>query len=98
MRARERVFVPDIPPHVAEVIRSLPPEIMSRGKGAIRAICIDPGVGERLQRELTGLWKYRVRRYRIVCLVDRSGKTLRPFAVGRFSMVLPNPQRADARR
>ena len=82
MRVRGRSFVPDIPPHVAEVIRSLPPEIKSRVKAAIRAICVDPGVGEPLQRELTGLWKYRVRRYRIVYMVDRSRKTLRLFAVG----------------
>jgi mRNA interferase RelE/StbE len=82
MRARGRFYVPDIPPHVADVIRSLPPEIKSSVRAAIRALCVDPGAGEPMQRELTGLWKYRVRRYRIVYTIDRSTKTLRLFAVG----------------
>lgn len=75
-------YRPDIAPHVAEVIRHLPPELKRGIKAAIRALSRDPGYGEPLQRELEGLWKYRVRRFRIVYAVDRSRKTLRIVAVG----------------
>jgi mRNA interferase RelE/StbE len=74
-------FRPDIPPHVAEVVRRLPPEIKAGVRSAIRALCLDPGSGEPLLRELSGLWKYRVRRYRIVYEVDRAHRTLRVYAV-----------------
>ena len=43
------VYRPDIPPHVAQLIRHLPPEL-KRGV-------------KQLLRELTGLWKYKVRRF-----------------------------------
>jgi len=33
-------------------------------------------------RELEGLWKYRVRRFRIVYAIDRRNRVLRVFAVG----------------
>ena len=60
------VFRPDVPPHVAEVIRHLPPDLKRGVKHAIRALSMDPFSGEPLVRELEGLWKYRVRRFRIV--------------------------------
>ena len=75
-------YRPDIPPHVAELIRRLPPGVKSSVRAAIRSLSIDPASGEPLKRELSGLWKYRVRRYRIVYAVDRAKKTLRIFAVG----------------
>ena len=55
---------PVLPPHVA--IRGLPREIKRQVREAIRALCLDPRLGQPLRGELTGLWKYRVRRYRIV--------------------------------
>ena len=58
---------PDVPPHVAEVIRSFRPDLKRSGKSAVRAIAADPECGEPLLRELDGLWKYRVRRFRSVC-------------------------------
>jgi hypothetical protein len=36
-----------IPPHVAEVIRHLPPEVKRGVKGAIRALARDPNLGDR---------------------------------------------------
>ena len=76
------MFRPDIPPHVAEVIRSLHPELKRSVKSAVRAIAADPECGEPLRRELEGLWKYRVRRFRIVYSVDRRKRTIRVMAVG----------------
>jgi mRNA interferase RelE/StbE len=63
-------FQADIPPHVAEVIRSLHPDLKRSVKSASRAIAIDPECGDRL-RELDGLRKFRVRRFRILYAIDR---------------------------
>ncbi len=71
-----------IPPHVAEIIRHLPPDLKRAIKGALQALRRDPALGEPLLRELEGLWKYRVRRFRIVYSVDRGKRVLRVFAVG----------------
>ena len=76
------LFLPDIPPEVAEVIRHLPPEIKRGVKQALRVLSEDPEAGEPLRRELVGLWKYRVRRYRVVYAIDRSLRSLRVVAVG----------------
>jgi mRNA interferase RelE/StbE len=77
-----RVWRVDVPPHVAEVIRHLPPEVKQGVKAALRAITEDPGNGEPLRGELEGLWTYRVRRYRLVYEVDRGARVVRLFAVG----------------
>ena len=75
-------YRPDIPPHVAEVIRSLHPDLKRSIKAAARGIAADPECGEPLMRELDGLWKYRVRRFRIVYAIDRETHTIRLMAVG----------------
>jgi mRNA interferase RelE/StbE len=51
-------------------------------KSAIRAVAADPECGEPLLRELQGLWKYRVRRFRVVYAIDRKTRVLRIMAVG----------------
>ena len=75
-------FRPVIPSHVAEVIRSLHPDLKRSVKAAVRAIATDPEYGEPLLRELDGLWKYRVRRFRIVYAIDRKTRMIRLMAVG----------------
>ncbi|TKB78123.1 MAG: cytotoxin [Nitrospira sp.] len=75
-------FRPDIPPHVADVIRSLHPDLKRLIKSAIRAIAGNPECGEPLKRELDGLRKYRVRRFRIVYAVDHKRRVIRLMAVG----------------
>jgi mRNA interferase RelE/StbE len=75
-------FRPDIPPHVAEVIRSLHPDLKQLIKSVIRAIVANPECGEPLKRELDGLRKYRVRRFRIVYTVDQKRRIIRLMAVG----------------
>lgn len=75
-------FRPVIPPHVAEVIRSLHPDLKRSIRSAVRAIAVDPECGEPLLRELDGLWKFRVRRFRIVYAIDRKAHTIRLMAVG----------------
>lgn len=75
-------FRPDIPPHMADVIRSLHPDLKQLIKSAIRAIAADPECGEPLQRELDGLRKYRVRRFRIVYAIHQKMRVIRLMAVG----------------
>jgi mRNA interferase RelE/StbE len=75
-------YRPDIPPHVAEAIRTLPPDVKRVVKAALRALAADPAAGEPLQGKLQGLMKYRVKRYRIVYQADRARRALRIFAVG----------------
>ncbi len=72
----------DIPPHVGEILRHLPPDLKRAIKSALQALSRDPTLGEPLRRELEGLWKYRVRRFRIVYSVERGNRVLRIFAVG----------------
>ncbi len=75
-------FRPDIPPHVADVIRSLHPDLKQLIKSAIRAIAANPECGEPLKGELDGLRKYRVRRFRIVYALDHKRRVMRLIAVG----------------
>lgn len=75
-------FRPDIPPHVADVIRSLHFDLKQLIKSAIRAIAANHECGEPLQRELDGLRKYRVRRFRIVYAVHQKRRVIRLMAVG----------------
>ncbi len=72
----------EIPPEVAEVIRHLPPELKRSVKEALRGLGRNPTAGEPLRRELQGLWKYRVRRYRVVYAMERRRRVLRILAVG----------------
>jgi mRNA interferase RelE/StbE len=70
-------YRPDIPPHVAEVIRHLPPDIKRSVKQALRSLSDDPIAGVPLMRELSGLWKYKVRRFRIIYELERKARNLR---------------------
>jgi mRNA interferase RelE/StbE len=76
------VLRPDIPPHVAEIIRHLSPDLKRSVKQAIRALSTDPDAGVPLKRELEGLWKFQVRRFRLVYQPDRTRRVLRVLAVG----------------
>ena len=76
------MFRPDIPAHVSEAIRYLSPDLKRSIKAAVRALCVNPNEGAPLVKELEELWKYRVRRFRIVYAIDRRRKVIRVMAVG----------------
>jgi mRNA interferase RelE/StbE len=76
------LFEIHIPKHVADVIRSMHPDLKRPVKAAVREIAANPECGEPLRRELEGLWKYRVRRFRIIYAIDRRTRTIRLMAVG----------------
>lgn len=71
-----------ITPAAADAIRRLPPDVKRAVKAAVRSLVVEPGLGVPLQRELSDLWRYRVRRYRIVYAVDRRRRRLTILAVG----------------
>ena len=64
------------------MIRTLHPDLKQSIKSAIRAIAANPECGEPLQRELNGLRKYRVRRFRIVYAIEQKRRVIRLMAVG----------------
>jgi len=75
-------YRPDIPPHVAEIIRHLPPDVKRSIKQALRSLSADPFSGAPLIRKLSGLWKFKVRRFRIIYELDRKARIIRIFAIG----------------
>lgn len=76
------VYRPDIPRHIAEAVRHLPPKTKRGIKQALRSLSADPFTGTPLMGELTGQWRIKVRRFRIVYELDRKARTVRIFAIG----------------
>jgi mRNA interferase RelE/StbE len=75
------LFRPDIPGHVAAVIRSLHPDLKRSVRAAIDEITANPECGEPLRGDLEGYRKYKVRRFRIVYAVDTRKRAVRIMAV-----------------
>jgi mRNA interferase RelE/StbE len=75
------VYRPDIQPHVAEIVRHLPPDLKRSIRQALRSLSADPFAGVPLMRELSGLWKYKVRRFRIIYELDRKARVIRIYAI-----------------
>ena len=62
------VYRPDIPPHVAQLIRHLPPELKRSVKLAVRSLSSNPFSDEPLLR--------------VIYEVDRKARLIRIFAIG----------------
>jgi mRNA interferase RelE/StbE len=71
----------EIPPRLAEVVRSLHPDLKRFVKAGLQSIAPNPESGEPLHGELRQYWKYRVRRFRIVYAIDRTNRRLLIVAV-----------------
>jgi mRNA interferase RelE/StbE len=71
----------DIPPHIAEIFRHSPPDLKRGIKQALRSLSADPFAGTPLIGELAGLWRIKVRRFRIVYEFDRKIRMIRIFAI-----------------
>jgi mRNA interferase RelE/StbE len=72
----------DFPPHVAEVVRHLEPELKQKVKAALRALASDPARGDALKGDLSDLRKYRVGRFRVVYALDTRRRVIRLVAIG----------------
>ena len=76
-----------IAPSAADVIRSLHPDLKHSVRNALTALQREPTLGAPLGKELEGLWRYRVRRYRVVYGIERSAREIQVVAVGPRSTV-----------
>ena len=76
------IYQIDIPPDMAQIIRTLPPELKKSVKEALRDLSKNPHLGAPLRGSLKGLWKFRVRRYRIVFKIDSTAHILKIYAIG----------------
>ena len=76
------VYRPDIPPHVADIVRHLTPAMKRDIKQAVRFLSANPFAGTPLIGELSGLWRIRVRRFRIVYEPNRKARVIKIFAIG----------------
>src|SRR5215468_8370600 len=71
-----------VAPQAADVVRALHPDLKRSVRNALDALAAAPSIGTPLRGELAGLWRYRVRRFRIVYEFDRSARLVRVMAVG----------------
>ena len=93
------IYRPDIPPHVAEIVRHLPPDVKRSVKQALRSLSADPFASAPLMRELSRLWKFKVRRFHIIYEFDRKTRVIRIFAIGHRREVYEElAERAASRR
>src|SRR3989338_7477054 len=76
-----------IPPHVAAVLTHLPPAIKRDAKQALRILSTDPHAGDPLKKELVGLWKYRIRSFRIVYRIVAEPRMIRVMGVAPRSTI-----------
>ncbi|MBM3367600.1 MAG: cytotoxin [Betaproteobacteria bacterium] len=76
-----------IAPLAAERIRALHPDLKHAVRAALDEIARNPDSGSALQRELAGLRKYRVRRYRLVFRVVPALREIRILAFGHRSSI-----------
>ena len=71
-----------ISPYVATQTIHLPPAVKRDAKHALRVLADAPHAGEPLRWELEGLWKYRIRSFRIVYQIVAPRRLLQVMAIG----------------
>ena len=76
------VYQIDILPPAEYALRHLPPAIKRDAKQALRILREDPHAGEPLERELRGLWKYRIRAFRVVYRIKADQRLIQVLGVG----------------
>ena len=77
-------------------VHDLHPDLKRSIRHALEILARAPERGIELERELQGLRRYRVRRFRIVYEVDSSARILRVLAIGHRTSVYE--ELADSRR
>lgn len=70
-----------------EQIRRLSPEVKSLLKGALEELAREPYLGKPLQRELTGYFSLRARRYRVIYQINTARKEIHVVRGGHRSRV-----------
>lgn len=72
----------DVDKPTADYLRHLSPLPKQKIKASMDTIADTPHLGKLLQRELSGLYSYRVGRYRIVYAIDEHRKEVNIVAIG----------------
>lgn len=85
-------------PEIADVVRSLPPDLKRTIRNTLDALGEDPSIGLPLRGELQGLWRYRARRFRIVYAVDATARTVQVVAIGPRRTIYDDLKRRRRRR
>jgi mRNA interferase RelE/StbE len=65
-----------------KIIRKLLPSLKPLIRQKIEALLDDPFLGKALERELTGYYSLRSKKYRVIYRLDHSGKTIQIHYVG----------------
>ena len=76
------LWQPRIDPEVVKAITHFPPAIKHDIKCSLRILSNNPHSGEPLQRELKGLWKYRIRSFRIIYRLLAKDRLIHIVAIG----------------
>jgi mRNA interferase RelE/StbE len=76
------VYRPDIPPHVAQLIRHLPPELKRSVKQALRSFKFKPILRRAASPRTKRLVEIQGETFRLIHEVDRKARLIRIFAIG----------------
>jgi mRNA interferase RelE/StbE len=85
------------PDALARLIRHLHPQIKRKLRAAVEQIAADPHSGKALKDELTGLWSFRVGRFRLVYRVT-GARALELVAFGGRKTIYEETYRLIARQ
>ncbi|MBI3344116.1 MAG: type II toxin-antitoxin system RelE/ParE family toxin [Gammaproteobacteria bacterium] len=77
----QRSYRLKLPDEVAGLIRSLHPHLEKKLRASLQAILSDLSSGKALKEELSGLWSFRVSRFRIIYRM-RGAQQIEIIAVG----------------
>jgi mRNA interferase RelE/StbE len=63
---RSPLYALRVPAHLADLIRGLHPTLKRKLRASLEAIAADPRAGKALKDDLSGLWSFRMGRFRII--------------------------------
>ncbi|OGW43584.1 MAG: hypothetical protein A2Y66_02265 [Nitrospirae bacterium RBG_13_41_22] len=70
-----------LPDDLAELIRTMHPDLKKKVKTSLQTILSDPNTGKSLRNELAGLYSFRVSRFRVIYRIA-SSKQIEIVAIG----------------
>ena len=98
-RGRPQRGIDRVTPTNRDSLIFVPPSSVEQ---ALRSLSIDPFSGLPLAGGLTGLWRIRIRRFRIIYEPDRKARAIRIFAIGHrrqvYEEIAEQLRREKARR
>ena len=95
--AQRPLYALRVPAHLAELIRGLHPTLKRKLRAALEAIAADPRAGKALKDDLSGLWSFRVGRFRIIYRIG-AGRCVELVACGPRERIYEETYRLILRR